>query len=215
MYSTNFDLLKIVKQKQKCTKVKKMDKSIIDYISQYIKLSENEKEIITKQNFIKQYKKNDILLSEGKIANDCYFVIQGCVRAYHIKYGEERNTDFFFENQTITPISYQTKQPSQYYLCCLENCVIAVGNEERNQKLLEQIPNLSLLISKMNENLLIQKTVEFDDFKNHNPEERYLLLLKNKPEFLNRIPLYHLATYLGITQISLSRIRNRISEKNG
>ena len=65
----------------------------------------------------------------------------------------------------------------------------------------------------MNESLPIQKTEEFDNLKNHNPEERYLLLLKNKPELLNRIPLYHLATYLSITQISLSRIRNRILEK--
>lgn len=191
-----------------------MDDYIIDYISKFIKLSDVEIQTINEQNLFRRYKKNELLLSEGMIAKDCYFIIQGCVRAYYIKDGEERNTEFFFENQTIAPVSYQTKQPSQYYLSCLEDCVIAVGNEARNQKLLEQIPNLSLLISKMNENLLIQKTVEFDDFKNHNPEERYLLLLKNKPEFLNRIPLYHLATYLGITQISLSRIRNRISVKN-
>lgn len=190
-----------------------MDNYIIDYISQFIKLSEDETQIITKQNLFRFYKKNELLLSEGEYGKDCYFIIQGCVRTYYIKNGEERNTDFFFENQTITPISYQTKQPSQYYLSCLEDCVIAIGNEARNQKLLEKIPNLSSLISQMNASLLIQKTVEFDNFKNHNPEERYLLLLKNKPELLNRIPLYHLATYLGITQISLSRIRNRILEK--
>jgi DNA-binding MarR family transcriptional regulator len=91
---------------------------------------------------------------------------------------------------------------------------LAIGNEERNKKLVEKIPKLSSLISQMNNDLLLQKTLEFDEFKNNNPEERYLLILKNKPELINRIPLYHLATYLGITQISLSRIRNRIVEKN-
>ena len=190
-----------------------MDNYIIDYISQFIKLSEDEVQIISEQNLFRRYKKNEILLSEGQYAKDCYFIIKGCVRGYYIKDGEEFNTDFFFENQTLRPVSYQTKQPSQYYLSCLEDCVIAIGNEARNQKLVEQIPNLSSLISTMNESMLIQKTVEFDDFKNHNPEERYLLLLKNRPELLNRIPLYHLATYLGITPISLSRIRNRILEK--
>jgi CRP-like cAMP-binding protein len=190
-----------------------MNNNIIDYISQFIKLSEDEVQIINEQNLFRRYKKNELLLSEGEYAKDCYFIIQGCIRAYYIKNGEERNTDFFFENQTIRPVSYQTKQPSQYYLSCIEDCIIAIGNEARNQKLVEQIPKLSSLISQMNESLLIQKTVEFDDFKNHNPEERYLLLLKNKTELLNRIPLYHLATYLGITQISLSRIRNRILEK--
>lgn len=191
-----------------------MDNQIIDYISQFITLSEEEVQVITRQNLFKQYSKNEILLSEGAIAKDCYFIIRGCVRSYYIKDGEERNTDFFFENQTIRPVSYQTKAPSAYYLSCMEDCVIAIGNEARNQELIRQVPNLSAMVMQMNDELLVQKTVEFDSFKNHNPEERYLMLLKNKPELLNRIPLYHLASYLGITQISLSRIRNRILSKN-
>lgn len=187
-----------------------MDSSIIDYISQFIKLTEDEARIISNQNLFRQYKKNEILLAEGKYAKDCYFIIKGCVRAYYIKDGEERNTDFFFENQTIRPISYQTKQPSEYYLSCLEECIIAIGDEGRNQKLVEQIPKLSALILKMNEELFFKKQLELDHFKSNNPEERYIHLLENKPEFLNRIPLYHLASYLGITQVSLSRIRGRI-----
>ncbi len=190
-----------------------MDNYIIDFISQFIKLSENEVQIIKDQNLFRRCVKNELLLQEGQYAKDCFFIIQGCVRAFYIKDGEERNTEFFFENQTIRPVSYLTKQPSQYYLACLEDCLVAIGSEERNKKLVEQIPHLTSLISQMNDNLIVQKTLEFDDFKNHSPEERYLLLLKKKPELLNRIPLYHLATYLGITQISLSRIRSRILEK--
>jgi CRP-like cAMP-binding protein len=191
-----------------------MNNFIINYISQFIELSEAEKEIINEQNLFRHCKKKEILLSEGQYANDCYFIIKGCVRTYYIKDGEERNTDFYFENQTIRPISYLTKKPSECYFSCVEDSVIAIGNEERNQKLVAQIPSLSSLVLQMNEDLLIQKTLEFDNFKNNNPEERYLLLLKNKPELLNRIPLYHLASYLGITQISLSRIRSRIFDKN-
>jgi hypothetical protein len=66
------------------------------------------------------------------------------------------------------------------------------------------------LIMQMNQERLIQKTVEFDSFKNHNPEQRYLELLEKKPDLANRIPQYLLASYLGITQVSLSRIRKRI-----
>lgn len=187
-----------------------MDSSIIGYISQFINLTEDEVRIISDQNLFRQYQKNEVLLAEGKYAKDCYFIIKGCVRAYYIKDGEERNTDFFFENQTIRPVSYQTRQPSAYYLSCLEECVIAIGDEARNQKLVEQIPKLSSLILKMNEELFLQKQLELDNFKNNNPEERYIDLLENNPEFLNRIPLYHLASYLGITPASLSRIRSRI-----
>lgn len=190
-----------------------MNDKIIDYISQYISLTEEEAEIIRNQNIFKEYKKNEILLSAGEIAKACFFVVKGCVRAYHIIDGEERNTDFFFENQSIRPLSYHTNTPSEYYLSCLEDTVLTIGSDERNNKLVEQIPKLSSLILQLNNDLLIQKTVEFDNFKNHSPEERYLLLMQNKPELLNRIPLYHLATYLGITQISLSRIRSRINQK--
>lgn len=190
-----------------------MDNYIINFITKFVELSENQIQIIKDQNLFKRCKKNEVLLSEGQYAKDCYFIIQGCVRAFYIKDGQEHNTDFFFENQTIRPVSYLTKEPSQYYLSCLEDCIVAVGNETRNQKLIEQIPKLSSLILQMNEAQLIQKTIELDEFKNHNPEERYLLLLKNKPELINRVPLYHIASYLGVTQISLSRIRSRILKK--
>jgi len=190
-----------------------MESSIIDFISNFINLNEEEVRIISEQNLFKRFKKNEILLCEGQYAKDCYFLIEGCVRSYYLKDTDERNTDFFFENQTIRPVSYQTKEPSQYYLSCLEDCVVTISNEAKNQRLIAQIPKLSTLILKMSEDLLIQKTLEFDHFKNHSPEERYLKLLENKPEHINRIPLYHLASYLGITQISLSRIRKRIANK--
>ena len=190
-----------------------MNNIVIDYITRFIPLTEEEVNIVVAQNLFRHYKKNDLLLKEGEYAKACFFVVKGCVRAYYLKDGAEHNTDFFFENQTIRPVSYQTRQPSQYYLSCLEDCLIAIGSESRNQKLVEQIPKLSALIQQLNEDLLIQKTVDFDLFKHHSPEERYLLLLKNSPDLLSRIPLYHLASYLGITQISLSRIRKRVSQQ--
>lgn len=186
-----------------------MDHHVLNFIRQFIPLSDEEANIIIQQNVFRHYSKNDVLLTEGAFAKECYFVVKGCVRSYYIKDGEERNTEFYFENQTIRPVSYQTHAPSAYYLACLEDCILSVGTEENNAQLLEQVPRLAELILKMNEQLLLQKTLEFDRFKNHNPEERYTLLLEYSPELLQRIPLYHLASYLGITQVSLSRIRSR------
>ncbi len=188
-----------------------MDEAIINYIAKYIPLSDAEIEIIRNQNLIRHYPKNEMLLREGEFAKECYFVLSGCVRAYYLIDGEERNTDFYTENQTITPVSYQTQSASEYYLSCLEDCVLAVGSDDRNKKLIEQIPKLASLLLQMSGELLIQKAVEFDSFKNHSPEQRYLKLLENNPELVNRVPLYHLASYLGITQVSLSRIRKRVS----
>lgn len=188
-----------------------MHESIINYISKYVDLTDNEINIISEQNLFKEYNKGDILLAEGEIAKECYFILKGCVRAYYLLDGEERNTSFFTENQTIAPISYHTKTASTYCLACMEDCLLAIGSIERNKKLLDTLPKLSTLVMQMNEELFIQKTIELDDFKNNSPEQRYLSLIENNPDLANRIPLYHLASYLGITQVSLSRIRKRIS----
>lgn len=190
-----------------------MDNSVIKFISKYILLSDKEAEIISQQNSFKFYKKNELLLSEGNLAKECFFILNGCIRAYYLKDGNEINTDFYFENQTIRPVSYLTKRPSEYFLSCLEDSFIAIGNAERNETLLKKIPKLSSLVMQLNDDLIIQKTFELDYFKKNNPEERYLNLLNTKPELINRIPLYHLASYLGITQVSLSRIRARILSK--
>lgn len=188
-----------------------MDNLIINYISKYIPLTEEEIEIIKEQNLIRYFKKNELLLEEGEYAKECYFVLSGCVRAYYLMDGEERNTEFYIQNQSITPVSYQTKKPSEYYLSCLEDCVLALGSDERNQKLLEKVPKLTTMIMQMSNEMLVQKVIEFDEFKTFSPEQRYLNLLEKRPDLVNRIPLYHLASYLGITQVSLSRIRKRIS----
>jgi CRP-like cAMP-binding protein len=187
-----------------------MEDLIIKYMSKYIPLSDDEVKIISKQNLIRHHKKNDVLLSEGEQATECYLVLKGCIRAYYLIDGEERNADFYIENDTITSVSYQALLPSQYYLSCIEDSIVAVSSDSRNKKLIEQIPKLSFLIMQINQERLIQKTLEFDSFKNCNPEQRYLELIEKKPDLVNRIPLYHLASYLGITQVSLSRIRKRI-----
>lgn len=134
-----------------------MNNSVINYISQYISLTDEEVSIINEQNLFKHIKKNGILLSEGEFASECFFIIQGCVRSYYLIDGEERNTEFFFENQTIRPISYQTNQPSRNYLSCLEDCFLAIGSEDRNKILIEKIPKLASFISQMNEQMVIKK----------------------------------------------------------
>lgn len=188
-----------------------MNNLIIEYIQKYILLTDKEIQVINEQNLIRHCKKKDILLCAGEFAKECYFVISGCVRAYYLIDGEERNTSFFFENMTIRPVNYFNGLPSEYYLVCLEDCVLAIGSEERNKSLVHCIPKLADLISKMNEELFMHKTVELDYFKNQSPEERYLALVAKQPDIIRRVPLYHLASYLGITQVSLSRIRSRIS----
>lgn len=189
-----------------------MDSKIIAFISQYISLTEAEAKIIEDAKFIKEFSKGDLLLREGEYSNRCFFVLDGCVRSYYLLDGEEKNTEFFVENATIVPVSYRTKQPSRYFLSCLEDAVISVASPEQNQSLVQEVPKLKELIAQLNENNIVQQQIMYDDFKNLNAEERYLKLLAQRPDLIHRIPQYHLATFLGITPVSLSRMRARISK---
>jgi CRP-like cAMP-binding protein len=139
--------------------------------------------------------------------------MKGCIRSYYLVDGEERTTEFYTEGQSITPVSYVRKEPSLYYLSCVEDSVVAVGSAERNQQLIEQVPALTSLLLQLNSELLVENRLTLDSFKNLSPEERYLQLQETRPELLNRVPLAHLATYLGITPVSLSRMRKRILKR--
>lgn len=186
---------------------------IIDFIKQYTPLTEKEITAISEQNLIRHFKKNTLILCEGQYANECYFVLKGCVRSYFLIDGIEKTTDFFLENDSITPSSYLDKKPSTYYLSCLEDCVIAIGDEKRNEELIKKVPALEGMIVKMTTALLNTSRISLDDFKVLGPEMRYIKLLETRPELFQRAPLQYIASYLGITPVSLSRMRKRIATK--
>lgn len=191
-----------------------MGEEILKFIRSYIDLSEEEADIVRESSHIETFRRNDILLSEGEYARNHFFIIKGCVRTYYIIDGEEKTTEFYTENQSVIPVGIVSKQPSEYYIACLEDSTIAIGSEVKDQELIEKIPKLKNLIMKSDTQVRIQNQVMFDNFKNKNPEMRYRFLLETRPDLFNRVPLQQLATYLGITPVSLSRLRKRISGRH-
>ncbi|MGD1945941.1 MAG: Crp/Fnr family transcriptional regulator [Croceivirga sp.] len=187
---------------------------LVNYFSQYITLSEEEIEIIKSHDIIRQYEKNDILLHQGQLARECFLVLQGCVKRYYIENGEEKIMEFYTENDPIAPVSYTTKEPSDYYLSCVEPCIISSGNEEKTQLFLQEFPRFIPIFIKIGDELSAKKQVAIDEFKNLSAEERYYKLLQSRPDLVNRIPQYMIASYLGIQPESLSRIRKRAVTRN-
>jgi CRP-like cAMP-binding protein len=181
---------------------------IIKFITHYVPLTDEEIQIIEDLKLIATYKKNTILLSEGEWAKECYFVLKGCVRSYYLIDGVEKTTEFYTEQQGIVPTAYVTKRPSEYYLACIEDCVLSLGT--KNDLLIEKIPKLKTLILQMNSEMLVEKQLTFDHFKNSSPEVRYKRLMETRSELFGRVPLNQLASFLGITPESLSRIRRRV-----
>lgn len=186
-----------------------MENEIVKYLSRYTPMTKELEEAILESEFIKSFRKGTILLEEGKFSNECYFVIKGCIRSYYLKDGEEKTTEFYTEEQAVTPTVYGKNIPSDYYLECIEDTIAGVGNPELETTMYRKFPQLELLNLALGEAIMAKYIETFAEFKMSSPEERYLNLLKNRPDLIRRAPQHQIASYLGIKPESLSRIRKR------
>ena len=169
--------------------------------------------ILIKNVAIKRFKKGTILLSKGEKSNECYLVLKGCIRSFVIKNTEEITIEFYTEEQSVSPVNYGKEIPSELYLECVEETVVAIGTPEKEAEMYKLFPELKLNNLELTEEMLNNNNSAFINYKIASAEERYLKLIKEKPDLIQRVPQYHLASYLGIKPESLSRIRRRISKK--
>lgn len=188
-----------------------MKNPLIEHILKFIQLDEKEIEVISSKIAIKHYKTGDVLLKEGNISRVSYFILKGCIRRYHLVDGEEKTTFFYTENSFVSSIrSFTTNSPANHYLECIEDCTLALIPYDIEKELLKTFPKLETFARISLEQELANYQEMLSAYIISNPEQRYLRLLKNNPDLLQRVPLYHLASYIGIKAESLSRIRKRI-----
>lgn len=188
-----------------------MEDTLFEFLNQHMTISDNEKKAITDLNVFKSFQKDDILIKEGEYTNEYYFVIKGCIRCYFIVDGEEKTSAFYTELDSFVPQSTVEKKPSALYASCVEDSLIVVSTPEMENAVFEKFPRFETLCRILSEKVVIKKQVEFECFKNSSAEQRYLNLLQNRPDLIQRVPQYHLASYLGIKPESLSRIRKRLA----
>lgn len=190
-----------------------MQDILFDFISKYISLTEDEKNAIVSLDIFRSIKKGTTLLKEGQKSKESYFVLKGCIRAYYIVEGEEKTTAFFTEMEALTPPCVISKTPSDYYISCIEDSILLVSNSDMEAEVNSKFPKFELMCRILSEELLAKQRIDFDAFKTSSPEQRYLNLLQNRPDLIQRVPQHQLASYLGIKPQSLSRLRARILEK--
>jgi CRP-like cAMP-binding protein len=191
-----------------------MTSELLQYISQFPHLSEEEIKEIADNILVQTFKKGVILLKEGDTADICFFVLKGCVRQYHLVDNEEKTTAFFTEEQAVVSFaSYSQQLPSKHYWSCVEDSVLVVGSLDHEQEMYQKFPKLAAITRALMEQDFGKTQSAFAAFMTSSPEERYRKLLTDRPNLLGRVPQHQIASYLGVTPESLSRIRKRIFVK--
>jgi CRP-like cAMP-binding protein len=196
---------------QKTRKSPSPEDEIIRYISKFATLSDVEIKGLLADMKIKTIKKGAMLLKEGQVSSLCYFIFKGCIRQYYLVDGEEKTTHFYTEGQPVTPYEGTFKRtPAKYYLSCVEDTIVSVGTPEDEAKMFQMFPRFEAISRLAVEEELGKSQEILASYIINSPEERYLNLLETRPDLLDRVPQYQLASYLGVTPESLSRIRKRI-----
>lgn len=186
---------------------------MIDYMmTNFEAVSLENAEALSGFSQIKSFAQGDFLMKEGQIQKGCFFVVSGCVREYYLIDGEERTTAFYTDMQPITSLaSSQPKSPVKFYLECVEDSIVTFMSIEAEMEMYRQFPWAESLCRIGAEEIISGYQDMLAAYMISTPEERYLNLVETRPELLNRVPQYQLASYLGVKPESLSRIRKRIS----
>lgn len=192
-----------------------MDNKFVNYFSKISPLSQEEAEGIAQSMRTKSYKKGDFILKEGQISINTYFVLQGCIREYILIDGEEKTTNFFTEEQWAISLNGFTPQnPAKHNWVCAEDTTVVVGDEQQAQDLFKRFPRFETISRAIMEAAFAEQKESLASYYTDSPEQRYLKLIRSRPGLVQRVPQYHLASYIGVKPESLSRIRKRIASNN-
>ncbi len=186
--------------------------SINDEFSKlFYSLSSENQDILENATTHKIYKKNEHLIEPGKDAGVAFAINTGIVRSYIIKSGNEITTSFNFDKAFCFPInSYIPGAESDEYFQALTDTVVNIIDVNIFNKL--KLSHIELIQFEVyiNEIIILQLAQRLREFQTLDAKERYLQLLEKEPNIIQNIPLTYIASYLGITLGSLSRIRSII-----
>jgi len=185
-------------------------------LEEKIKLTEEEKKLSRSFFIPKKLRKKQYLLQEGDVCKYVAFVEKGLLRSYTINdKGQEHINQFAFEGWWIADqFSFLTREPSKYNIEAMEDCELLLLSKSSEDEMLDKIPKFERYFRILLQNNLIATQKRLVSSLSQTAEERYSELIQDCPTTLpHRIPQHMLASFLGITPETLSRIRRQITSK--
>src|SRR5450755_2419167 len=189
-----------------------MNLQIQEFLRQETTLKESSINDITSQFKLVKTKRNQILETEGQVCKNFYFVNKGCLRLYEIdKKGVEITAYFCLEDSFITVLtSFINQKPSRDFLVSLENSEISVIGRETFFNLLEQYSEFKTLYHEFIEFALIHSQMRIYSFLGMEGIDKLKWVIEHEPKLLTRIPSKAVASYLGMTNSTLSKLKAKL-----
>ncbi|WP_257669793.1 Crp/Fnr family transcriptional regulator [Parapedobacter tibetensis] len=186
-------------------------KNLVRHIQNYVHLTDSDIKRLYEETQVISIKKKEFLLQEGGICQSDYFVSQGCLRMYFIKEnGTEQITQFAIENWWMSDyMSLMTQKASPFYLQTIENAKIIRLNASSAERLFEDVPVLERYFRLVRQHAYAASQFRIKFLYDYSREELYRHFSSHFPEFVQRVPQYMLASYLGFTPEYLSEIRKK------
>jgi len=157
-----------------------------------------------------------VLLEEGKISQHYIFIEKGCVRTFFNNNGDDKTVQFFFENEGLSSFdSFINNVPSAFTIETIEPSVIFLLPKQHVRRLMDELshePDFAQMILQMTARRQMHYINEFVSIIRDTPEQRYQLLLSERPHIVQRVPQHYIASYLGVSKVHLSRIKSKLAK---
>ncbi len=158
---------------------------------------------------VSTFQKGEIVVREGEFSKNGYLIVEGCARAYYLKDGKDISDWFTFEKEIMASIiSFFSNVPSPHYVAFVEDSTVIEFSKDTVDMLASKHHDFERFMSKVVTQTMLGLCERLYTIQFNKAEERYRHLLSIYPNITNRIPLTHIASYLGMTIETLSRIRN-------
>lgn len=187
----------------------------VNYLKTFENLNPEDTELLSDMVIIRQLKTNEYFLSAGEYSNEIGFIEKGVFRIlFYDKEGNEITRYFLRENQFVVDLyAFQNRLISGEYIQSVTESRLTILTRDALQILSQKITAWDKMVNTITQNALMEKLYNRSDLVNKDAKTNYLDFIEKNPELANRIPLGYLASYLGIKQQSLSRIRNQIARE--